>query len=172
MAFGEVGGGGLHPSHGGADTEENEPLTEVGAHALLPRGRRGEEAVDPSLHQLAHLGVVDDEVEEEAVELAVALEEGGRRVGLSFHNRHHCGVHELHQDAKSRHAKVRGVRPPAVAHEALQRLGEKRPGLREVLLVDVQGDPVVKGLSERAEEGREREKDAGVYAGPEVCRVL
>ena len=50
MAFGEVGGGGLHPGHRGADTEENEPLTKVGARALLPRGRRGEEAVDPLLH--------------------------------------------------------------------------------------------------------------------------
>ena len=125
--------------------------------------------MNASLDRLAHSLVVDDEVEEEAVELAVPLEERGRRVGLSFHNRHHCGVHELHQDAKSRHAKVRGVRPPAVAHEALQRLGEKRPDLCEVLLVDVQGDPVVKGLSERTEEGREREEDKapGVYAEPE-----
>ena len=38
--------------------------------------------MNASLDRLAHSLVVDDEVEEEAVELAVPLEERGRRMGL------------------------------------------------------------------------------------------
>ena len=62
--------------------EKNQPFSKVGARAFLPRTRCVEECVNASLDRLAHSLVVDDEVEEEAVELAVPLEERGRRMGL------------------------------------------------------------------------------------------